>query len=100
MVASAEDSHKIHHVISYLSSLPVAVLTTNSENCGDTAVLHCSGRIVRGTKAILCAAATSQCEKDTIVLDLSDVRAVDAAGLGVFALLGWWAGAQQIELLL
>ena len=76
------------------------MLTIHSGDLGDTAVLHCSERIVRGMEAVLCAAVTSQSEKQTIVLDLGDVTAVDAAGLGVFALLGWWAGAQQIELFL
>jgi anti-anti-sigma factor len=76
------------------------MLNTKTEIFADAAVVYCSGRIVRGAEAILCLAVTSQVDKRTIVVDLADVRMVDAAGLGVFAMLAWWARAQEIELIL
>jgi hypothetical protein len=40
------------------------------EELGETAILHCSDPIVWGIEPVLCSAVTSQCEKQTIVLDL------------------------------
>jgi anti-anti-sigma factor len=76
------------------------MLNVWSEISADTVVLHCEGRIVRGVEAIVCLAVTQHVDKRTIVLDLGGVRTVDASGLGVFALLGWWASAQEVELIL
>jgi len=74
------------------------MLNVRSSKHGDTATVHCSGRIVRGAEAVLCAAVTAQVGKREITVDLTGVRSVDAAGLGAFALLGWWANAQDVEL--
>jgi anti-anti-sigma factor len=57
------------------------MLTVTEEIFGDTVVLHCQGRMVRGTETpILCAAI--QQHGRNIVLDLSKVDAIDAAGIG------------------
>jgi anti-anti-sigma factor len=66
----------------------------------DTATVHCSGRIVRGEEAVLCAAVTARVGKREIVVDLAEVSSVDAAGLGTFALLGWWSASQEVGLVL
>jgi anti-anti-sigma factor len=75
------------------------MLSVWSQVSGESAVVHCAGRIVRGTEAILCVSVTSHVDKATVIVELSNVSGVDAAGLGVLALLAWWAGAQAIELI-
>ena len=57
------------------------MLNVTIEEFGETVILHCAGRIVRGHEtAILCAAGKRH-ERKT-VLDLSQVEAIDAAGIG------------------
>ena len=57
------------------------MLTVTVENLGDVAILRCVGRIVRGHEtAILCSAARQ--EGRNVVLDLTQVDAIDAAGIG------------------
>lgn len=57
------------------------MLNVTIEESGETVILHCVGRIVRGHEtAILCPAARQH--KPTIILDLSEVDAIDAAGIG------------------
>ncbi|MGC1784676.1 MAG: STAS domain-containing protein [Acidobacteriaceae bacterium] len=52
-----------------------------NQKLGRLAILRCQGRIVRGQEtAILCAAA-QQNGRD-VILDLSQVNAIDAGGLG------------------
>jgi anti-anti-sigma factor len=57
------------------------VVTVNIQNAGDIVVLRCQGRIVRGEESALLCAAVRQHGQD-IVLDLADVTAIDAAGIG------------------
>jgi anti-anti-sigma factor len=57
------------------------VLRVECEELGDSVVLRCSGRLVRGEEsALLCAAVRQQGRN--IVLDLGEVDAIDAAGIG------------------
>ena len=57
------------------------MLQVTIEELDDTAILHCTGRIVYGDETrILCAALKHR--KRNIVLDLSRVEAIDAAGIG------------------
>jgi len=57
------------------------VLKVANQKLGGVAILRCQGRIVRGQEtAILCAAA-QQNGRD-VILDLSQVNAIDAGGLG------------------
>jgi anti-anti-sigma factor len=64
------------------------MLSINVERVGNTAVLHCSGRIVVGERlpalkeAVLC-----KLDKSVIVLDLAGVDAIDAGGLGLLVFL-------------
>lgn len=58
------------------------MLTLTVHNLGDMVILRCTGRIVRGEEtAILCAAAQQQGRN--VILDLSGVDAIDAAGIGL-----------------
>ena len=57
------------------------MLTVTLENVGDAVILHCIGRIVRGEEtAILCSAVRHHGQN--VILDLSQVDGIDAAGVG------------------
>jgi len=54
------------------------------EDFGEVVVLHCAGKIVHGHEAsILCSAVHQQSRN--IVLDLTEIDAIDAAGIGALA---------------
>ena len=62
------------------------MLTVTVENLGEAVVLRCQGKIVRGDEtAILCSAA--QQESRNLILDLTQVDEVDAAGIGALVAL-------------
>ena len=57
------------------------MLTVNVKDSSDVVILYCVGRIIRGEEtAILCAAV--QRHGRNIILDLSKVDGIDAAGVG------------------
>lgn len=57
------------------------MLSVIIEESGETVLLRCAGRIVRGDEtALLCAAVGQYGRK--IILDLGQVDAIDAAGIG------------------
>jgi anti-anti-sigma factor len=57
------------------------VLTVTVHNLTDTVVLRCRGRLVRGEEsALLCTAVRNYGSE--VILDLTQVRAIDAAGIG------------------
>ena len=57
------------------------MLTVTVKESDDGVVLQCQGRIVRGDEtAILCAAVGKRGRN--VTLDLTDVDAIDAAGIG------------------
>ena len=58
------------------------MLKVTIENLGDETVLRCNGRIVRGEEATLSCAAMRQ-QKRSLILDLTEVEAIDAAGIGL-----------------
>jgi len=64
------------------------MLTTDIERKGNTTIVRCVGRIVVGEElsklrdAVLC-----ELDKQTIVLDLAAVEAIDAGGLGLLVFL-------------
>ena len=58
------------------------MLNINVDYAGQTAVLHCQGRIVSGDETGLLCAAMAQ-EPACVTLDLAEVSAIDAAGIGV-----------------
>jgi len=57
------------------------MLTVNVEDVGEVVVLRCSGRMVRGHEAAVLCPALRQ-ESRNVVLDLTEVDAIDAAGVG------------------
>ena len=62
------------------------MLTVTNCTLGDDTILKCSGRIVRGEEtALLCAAVQQQ--QHNIILDLAEVEAIDAAGIGLLVTL-------------
>jgi len=58
------------------------MLTVTVQTPGDVPVLRCAGRIVRGDEtALICAAVHLPARN--IILDLTEIEAIDAAGIGL-----------------
>jgi anti-anti-sigma factor len=75
------------------------MLTTHVEKLKDIAIVRCSGRIVRGEAVHkLKSVVLSDNETRLIVLDLSDVESVDAAGLTALVSLHHWSRNRGIQL--
>ena len=79
------------------------MLTTHIEKLKGLAIVRCTGRLVRGegVRVLKNAAISGRVsENDTrvIVLDLSDVESVDAAGLTALVSLHHWSRSRDIEL--
>jgi len=67
------------------------MLSLRIEKLGDVTIIHCSGRIVFPDARELPIVLLRQLRTRTLVLDLMDVVATDAAGLGVLGSLHAWA---------
>jgi anti-sigma B factor antagonist len=68
------------------------------EKIGDLAVIECDGRVVRSEAAFrLREAVTSLRNARIIVLDLSEVPAIEGAGLGMLLFLQGWAHRHNIQ---
>ena len=75
------------------------MLSIHTENIGDMAIVECEGRIVRSDAAFkLREAVTSQSGARTVVLELSEVSAVEGGGLGMLVFLQRWACDHDIRL--
>ena len=75
------------------------MLTVVSVNRGNAIIFRCSGRIVAGEKArALYNNVIFRPGKHVVVLDLTRVSRIDAAGLGVLASLRQWAFIAGIRL--
>jgi ABC-type transporter Mla MlaB component len=75
------------------------MLDVHIEKIGELAVVECEGRVVQNDAALtLWEAATSQRNARTIVLDLSEVCAVEGGGLGMLLFLQRWANDHDIRL--
>jgi anti-anti-sigma regulatory factor len=75
------------------------MLSVRSENIGDMAVIECEGRIVRTEAAFkLREAVTSKRCARIIVLDLSEVSAIEDGGRGMLVFLQRWAQYHDIRL--
>ena len=72
------------------------MLTINVESISEVVVLRCSGRIVCGHETALLCSAMQQ-ESRNVVVDLTEVDAIDAAGVG--ALLSLQAAGVYLRLL-
>jgi anti-anti-sigma factor len=62
------------------------LLTVTHQTFADTTILKCSGRIVRGEETVLLCAAVQQQQRN-LILDLAEVDAIDAAGIGLLVTL-------------
>ena len=71
----------------------------NLEKLGGLRVVECDGRIVRSDSAFaLRDCVTSQSDARVIVLDLSEVNAIEGGGLGMLMFLQRWAQDHDIRL--
>ena len=73
-------------------------LTVTTQTLGDVSVLRCAGRITLDDEQLLRTAIQSRSRSRAIVLDLAQVRAIDAAGLGTLVAIRGWAIAIGAEL--
>jgi anti-anti-sigma regulatory factor len=75
------------------------MLKLNIDNIGDLALVECEGRLVRSESAFkLRDAVTSQSDARTVVIELSEVRAIEGGGLGMLVFLQRWARDHDIRL--
>jgi len=74
------------------------MLALHIETIGELAVVECEGRIVRSEAAVkLREAVTSLRNARVIVLDLSELRAIEGGGLGMLLFLQRWAYGHDIQ---
>lgn len=74
------------------------MLHMTRENVGELTVWHLSGHILRGQECTaLLATITSQGSR-RILIELSGVDSIDAAGLGTLVFLLHWSHEQKVEL--
>jgi anti-anti-sigma regulatory factor len=67
-------------------------MNVHIENIGEMAVLECEGRLVRSEAALeLRKAVYLQSDARIVVLDLSEVTAIEGGGLGMLVFLQRWA---------
>jgi anti-anti-sigma factor len=74
------------------------MLSLSIHNLGDVAVFKCSGRITLEDEQRLRRAVLSQSELRMAVIDLADVTAIDAAGVGMLVSLRAWANETETSL--
>ena len=75
------------------------MLKINIDNIGELAIIECEGRIVQSQAAFkLRDAVTSQSEARTVVLELTEVHAIEGGGLGMLIYLQRWARNHGIRL--
>src|SRR5277367_4867709 len=75
------------------------MLTLHVENVGDVAIIECEGRIVQSDAALkLREAVRLESDARIIVLDLSQVSAIEGGGLGMLVFLERWAHDHDIRL--
>src|SRR5580704_8383252 len=73
-------------------------LCIRTEKTGEVAVLQCTGRIVREALYLLKQAVTGLSQLRVLVLDLSEVDLIDAAGVGVLVFVHNWTSVKGIQL--
>jgi anti-sigma B factor antagonist len=74
------------------------MLSVTIQKLGDVSVFQCAGRITAGDGDILRIAVRTQSRVHTVVLDLAEISAIDAAGLGMLVSLRAWAKSTGTEL--
>jgi anti-anti-sigma regulatory factor len=76
------------------------VLNVTVENIGELSVVGCEGRIVQSEDAFkLREAVTSQTDARIVVLELSEVHAIEGGGVGMLVFLRRWARGHNIRFL-
>src|ERR1700756_302778 len=73
------------------------MLSVHIENIGEMAIIECEGKLVQ-TEAALRKAVQVQRHARIIVLDLSEVYAIEGGGLGMLVFLQRWAQYHDIRL--
>jgi anti-anti-sigma regulatory factor len=77
------------------------MLNVTVENIGDLAVVECEGRLVQSEAAFkLRQAVISQSNARIVVLELSEVHAIENGGLGMLVFLRQWARDHNIRFML
>lgn len=77
------------------------MLNVTVENMGELAIVECEGRIVQSEAASkLREAVTAQTNARIVVLELSEVDAIEGTGLGMLVFLQRWAQDRNIRFLL
>ena len=74
------------------------MLSVMTERADDLAIVKCRGRIVRGQEIVLESAVLEQKHARVILVDLSDVEALDAGGLTLLVSLHAWAVSSSIDM--
>jgi anti-anti-sigma regulatory factor len=75
------------------------MLDLHVDKMGELAVVECEGRVVRSEAAFrLREVVTSLRNARIIVLDLSEVRAIEDGGLGMLLFLQRWACDHEIQI--
>ena len=75
------------------------MLSVHTENIGEMAIIECEGRLVQSEAAFkLREAVTSQRYTRIVVLDLSEVSAIEGEGLGMLVFLQRWARDHDVRL--
>ena len=75
------------------------MLTIEVDKSGVVAVVKCVGRLVRGEEVrTLRQAVVSEADTRVIMLDLSDVEALDAGGVAALISLRQWARERNVQL--
>jgi len=74
------------------------MLSFTNNNLGDVAIFECKGRMTLEGGDALRTAVLNQPYVQVVVLDLKEIKDIDAAGLGVLASLRGWAKATGTEL--
>jgi len=68
------------------------------ERIGNVAIVHCEGRIVRSDAALLLRdVVRAQHDARIVLLDLSNVEALEGGGLGMLLFLDAWTSAHGIQ---
>ena len=71
------------------------MLKVDIKNAPAAVTLRCSGRVVLGVEAETLRCITMLRQEPHVALDMSEVRAIDAAGLGLLVELHQWAGRRS-----
>ena len=73
------------------------MLQVITENIGNMAVVECKGRIACDEASELRAAVIAQKRTRMLILDFSEVNAIEAPGVGMLASLQYWAQQHDIQ---